>query len=494
MKPLVRFVLALLLLQTLLATPAQAGFATSGKYKPNQPLALIQQARAATESVAFVAVGGGTIEQRPIDQSLIWAGENEDGETVYLTTASRTLPRLVTGSGGSTITLVGPDTGTIVGDALTINGGSASSGRTDIDSNYQSVGEQSAIRAGDGGFQVSVKGDTTLKGGAITSTQEAIDNNKNSFETGGTLTMSDIQNTARYVADGYQVSGGVTIDTKPATQTGAEPGTAPGNQPEGEQKPPASPPITGSAGVGSDKGQADSTSKAGISGIAGDAKARTGDEETGIKPIFDKDKVRDNVNAQVQITAEFGARASKLVGDYAGEQAADLRKQADKETDPQKKEALLDEAKKWDEGGINHVILHAIVGGLTGGAGGAADAAASQAMAPEIDGLLTDLGLDGVGRDAVLALASAAVGGATGGTGGAAAAGNATVNNYLTHAEKEKRDKARSDCYTKRNSEACKTLTGLNNSQVRCWSCQKYGNHYLKSTQGMHEITLGVIF
>jgi hypothetical protein len=32
-----------------------------------------------------------------------------------------------------------------------------------------------------------------LKGGAITSTQAAIDNNKNTFNTGGTLTTSDIQ-------------------------------------------------------------------------------------------------------------------------------------------------------------------------------------------------------------------------------------------------------------------------------------------------------------
>lgn len=45
--------------------------------------------------------------------------------------------------------------------------------KSDINSNYQSVTEQSAIRAGDGGFNVNVKGGTTLAGGAITSSQKA---------------------------------------------------------------------------------------------------------------------------------------------------------------------------------------------------------------------------------------------------------------------------------------------------------------------------------
>jgi hypothetical protein len=47
----------------------------------------------------------------------------------------------------------------------------------------------------------------------------------------------------------------------------------------------------GSAGYGNASGEASSTTMAGISGIAGNARARTGDAETGLKPIFDKDKV-----------------------------------------------------------------------------------------------------------------------------------------------------------------------------------------------------------
>ena len=65
--------------------------------------------------------------------------------------------------------------------------GNVNIGKTNIDSNYASVGEQSGIKAGDGGFTVNVQGNTDLKGGAITSTQAAVDQNKNSFKTGGTL-------------------------------------------------------------------------------------------------------------------------------------------------------------------------------------------------------------------------------------------------------------------------------------------------------------------
>lgn len=85
---------------------------------------------------------------------------------------------------------------------------SVSAGSTKIDSNYESVNEQSAIRAGDGGFQVQVDGATELIGGAITSTQAAVDANANSLTT-GTLISMDVQNTAHTHAE----SSGVTLST-----------------------------------------------------------------------------------------------------------------------------------------------------------------------------------------------------------------------------------------------------------------------------------------
>ncbi|MDI6748541.1 MAG: hypothetical protein QMD17_15495, partial [Rhodocyclaceae bacterium] len=46
------------------------------------------------------------------------------------------------------------------------------------------------------------------------------------------------------------------------------------------------------AGIGKDGGNASSTTQAGISGIAGNTQARTGDAETGIQRIFDAQKVQ----------------------------------------------------------------------------------------------------------------------------------------------------------------------------------------------------------
>uniref|UniRef100_UPI000AF15D4F hemagglutinin repeat-containing protein n=1 Tax=Limnohabitans sp. DM1 TaxID=1597955 RepID=UPI000AF15D4F len=124
--------------------------------------------------------------------------------------------------------------------------GSVNLAKSSINSDYLSVGEQSAIRAGDGGFQVNVQGKTTLTGGQITSTQAAIDNNKNSYEAKQGTTTTDLNNSASYSANSVSVGIGA--------------GTLPGKS--------ASAGMSG-VGVGSDKGSAQSTTTAGISGVAG---------------------------------------------------------------------------------------------------------------------------------------------------------------------------------------------------------------------------------
>ncbi|MBA3034013.1 MAG: hemagglutinin repeat-containing protein, partial [Gammaproteobacteria bacterium] len=98
--------------------------------------------------------------------------------------------------------------------------GSASASKSKIDSSYASVTEQAGIKAGDGGFQVNVQGNTDLKGGVITSTQSALDQERSSFQTGGTLTTSDIHNQASYDARaaGVTLGAGVSLDGKLAPQ------------------------------------------------------------------------------------------------------------------------------------------------------------------------------------------------------------------------------------------------------------------------------------
>ncbi|MEN5182069.1 hypothetical protein ABE501_20135 [Comamonas testosteroni] len=264
-----------------------------------------------------------------------------------------------------------------------------SHGNTNIDSNYQSTGTQSGIRAGDGGFQVNVAGDTTLKGGAITSTQKAVDEGKNSFHTGGQLVMSDLQNQAEYNASGSQITLGV----------GGSRGSS-------------------SAGVGRDNGSASSTTQAGISGIAGNSSARTGDKETGLKPIFDKERVRDNVDAGVTVTTVVGQQGTIAWGDYANQQYVDAITSGDSER-----------AECWAPDGTCRAAGHALVGGLTGGLGGAVAGGAVSITAPQVERILTDAGLPPMVVEAVTQAYGAGLGGAVGGTGGAAAGLNESGNN-----------------------------------------------------------------
>jgi filamentous hemagglutinin len=279
--------------------------------------------------------------------------------------------------------------------------GNVNVGQTKINSDYQSVGEQSAIRAGDGGFNVNVQGKTELIGGQITSTQAAIDNNKNSYEAKQGTSTTDLSNSANYKASSVSVGVGV--------------GSVPGQS--------ASAGMSG-VGFGSDKGSAQSTTTAGISGVAGNTTARTGDKSTSIAPIFDKDKVQKEVSAQVAITGEFGKQASKAVGDYAQTKL----KEAEKNND----QAGID---AWKEGGSSRVALHTLVGGLTGGVQGAVGAGTSQAVIDQVGQALKETNLPTELKQALVLAAGTAVGTAASGgsVAGGATAFNATDNNYLYH-------------------------------------------------------------
>ncbi|KOC19023.1 hypothetical protein GL58_25825 [Comamonas testosteroni] len=288
------------------------------------------------------------------------------------------------------------------GGSLTISpagvpiGGGLNAGRSKVNSNYQSVTEQSGIQAGDGGFQVSVKGDTDLKGGVIASTQTALEQDKNRFNTEGALTTSDLHNSARYKGQAVGVNASVGNDAGKFGVKGV------------------------GAGVGQDSGSAQGTTTAGISGIAGDQSVRTGDA-TGIERIFDQNKVQRDIDAQVAITAEFGKQASKAAGSYADQQAIAARRAGNEA-----------EAKKWDEDGEYRSALHTGIGTLTGGLGGAVGAALSASALPSIGESIAALNLpDGV-RDALNTAIGTALG-AVGGASGAAAGLNQAGNNYISH-------------------------------------------------------------
>ncbi len=203
-------------------------------------------------------------------------------------------------------------------------GGSFSSSNTKISSDYASVNEQAGIYAGDGGFQVSVNGNTDLKGAVIASNESAIANHKNNLST-DTLTVSNIDNKAEYEGKGVSATVGGGI------QAGL-------------------PQLSG-AGMGSDKGKANSTTVSAISGSAIDIKDNTGQQAqsgtdavttiallnrdvvidkngnavdsqgnstaNAIAPIFDAAKVQKEIEAQVKITQAFNQEAPRALATYA---------------------------------------------------------------------------------------------------------------------------------------------------------------------------------
>ncbi|MBX3654967.1 MAG: hemagglutinin repeat-containing protein [Ramlibacter sp.] len=372
---------------------------------------------------ASVAASRGSGNGNGSDTS--WTNTQVQGNTVTIQSAGDTSLKGAVVAGNTVTAVVGgnlsieslQDTSTYhdrssssgFGLTIPITGGtfgaSVSGGKTNIDSNYQSVTEQSAIRAGDGGFHVSVDGATTLTGGAITSTQKAVDQGGNSFTSAGGVTLTDIQNSASYNAN--SVGGTIGVGSQLASS---------------------------GAGVGKKDGDASSTTQAAISGVAGNAAARTGDAETGIQGIFDLTSVKNDVNAQVAITTAFGQQAPRAVAIYASGKAAELRQQGNE-----------DEARKWDEGGAYRIALHTALGALSGGVAGAAAAGAVASAAPLIDQLQAGVRAELVkagASDTVAQIAGQLIGQGTataigavagGGVNGAVVALNIDTNNRQLH-------------------------------------------------------------
>ena len=91
--------------------------------------------------------------------------------------------------------------------------GSGDFSHSQIRADHASVAKQSGLFAGDGGYRVSVRQHTDLKGGLITSTAKAEAENRNRFQT-ATLAHSDIQNHSRYSGTGFGIgaAGGFNAD------------------------------------------------------------------------------------------------------------------------------------------------------------------------------------------------------------------------------------------------------------------------------------------
>ena len=271
--------------------------------------------------------------------------------------------------------------------------GSASVGK--IDSNYNSVTDQSGIYAGKEGFDIRVEANTDLKGGIISSTAD-VDKNKLST---GTLTFEDIENTADYKADNNGISA---------------------SEVDGTHKYSPSKGMTAS-------GKAESTTKATVSEGTIEIRDKENHKQdinklncdtqnslNKLGEIFDKTKVEE----RQELAGLFGEIAYKAVGDLAIKNG-------------------------WQEGSAEKNALHALVGGIiseltkSGFLAGASGAMINEMIQDKLSDMFKN-------NPAMHQWASAFIGGvvaqvvAADAQVGAATASNGTKNNYLTHEQQKK--------------------------------------------------------
>ncbi|SUX36059.1 Protein of uncharacterised function (DUF1557) [Chromobacterium violaceum] len=240
-----------------------------------------------------------------------------------------------------------------------MSGGSATLSQQKMDADYASVQRQSGIQAGDGGFQLKVKGATTLNGAEIASTDKAAQDGKNSLQTGA-LVLKDIDNHADFTASSVSVTAG----------SGG---------------------VSGMAMAASDHDN--STTRAGISAgsltITDNAlqQAQTGQTAAQAASTANRDvssdrdgsgKLANNFNAsEVQGLFDAANALNQQVGTFMANKAAEAKAAkaaADKaQLDPNKSEtekaqlqAAADDAAKWAPGGSYSQILTAVTAGIGG--------------------------------------------------------------------------------------------------------------------------------
>ncbi|WP_332778299.1 hemagglutinin repeat-containing protein, partial [Polaromonas sp.] len=223
----------------------------------------------------------------------------------------------------------------------------ANVGKTDINSTFSSVTQQSGIKAGDGGFDIVVKGKTDLKGAVIASTDKAASNNKNSLIT-GSLTSIAIENKAEY--SGQSVNIGISYSGEQKDKNGNTVMKDGKPVQDGYNGFNATPPVALNA-----KGNASSTTQSGISQASilitdEDAqKASTGkdaattvasinrdvttdkDTSNALKPIFNEQEIKAGFAITQALMQEVGTflvnRAKEA--DIKASEAKDKDRQAD---------------------------------------------------------------------------------------------------------------------------------------------------------------------
>ena len=285
--------------------------------------------------------------------------------------------------------------GMSVGDKDSANkiGIFGSVGKSDADSKYESVTDQSGIYAGKEGFDINVGENTDLKGGIISSEAEK---DKNKIST-GTLTYEDIKNKAEYEAGSI----GVNVDTSK----------------DAEKKDAG---VTPNIGVGA-KDDAESTTKATVS--EGEIEIRDKENQkqdlaglnrdtknslNKLGEIFDKTKVQEK--------QEFAGMFQEIAHNYIGDLTGKISK----------------EEKAFLNSFVDGIIAQWNSGDFLAGASGTALLESMQSAISEID----DPALKQIAAGALGAIAGEIVSGNA--QAGASGAISTERDNHLPHEEQEK--------------------------------------------------------
>ncbi|WP_338862693.1 hemagglutinin repeat-containing protein [Mycetohabitans rhizoxinica] len=259
--------------------------------------------------------------------------------------------------------------------------------------NYASVAEQAGIEAGEGGFDIAVKGNTDLKGAYISS-EAAKDQNR--LKT-GMLSYSAIENHSDYQASTFGISGGATTGDggnvyKP---TGSTSGKNAGG---------ASPLYLSESG----------SSRARTQSAISDAEIEITNPDQQKQDIAGLNRHTTNLNGQVDKTPDVqqslqnqgelmsamrdaGEAVARRIGDVADAKREALLQAASESDDPQQKQQYLAEAEQWDESGRYRVGLQSAGGSLVGGIGGGLLGAAQSGAGSLMSALLANK-LDAVSR------------------------------------------------------------------------------------------------
>ena len=347
-------------------------------------------------------------------------------------------------------------------------------------SNFKSASEQAGLKAGDGGFIVDVKNNTTLIGGLIASSDKAVAEGLNTLAT-GTLVTENLKNSASYKASQVGISGGYGWGGSGGKDGGNDAGLgtdAKGNVAGGSKAQPGTsvPQTSGGLGMGTRvvaaaSGRDSSTTYSAISGgtvVIRDAVAQqnltgmtaaetiaslnrdtSSDTLNALKPIFDKEKIE----AGFEIVAE----SQRQVGQFLTNRAKEIDSAKRRAEDPslpyaervQAAKEYADLESKWGAQGRysqwGTIILGAASGNVMGGTGQFVQAATVNYLqtlgAAQIKELSRELGGEGsVGHaalHAVLGCAGAVAQGASCGAGGVGALSGVVLSKLLESVESD---------------------------------------------------------